>query len=88
MRYSHTSGATLFVRVPTAEFRHMGDRYSDLIHEAIENLGLEFNDVEFVTPKTLRQPPPTRHDVGLSAPPGATALRHRRPDSTSTAPLN
>ncbi|MGA2924301.1 MAG: DnaA N-terminal domain-containing protein, partial [Candidatus Sulfotelmatobacter sp.] len=41
-RYSHSSGGILFVRVPTAEFRHAGDKYADLIQEAIDNLGLEF----------------------------------------------
>ena len=50
-RYSHSSGGILFVRVPTAEFRHAGDKYADLIQEAIDNLGLEFNDVKFVTPE-------------------------------------
>ena len=51
MHYSHASGGVLFVRVPTAEFRREGDKYADLIQEAIDNLGLEFNDVKFVTPE-------------------------------------
>ena len=33
-RYSHISNGILFVRVPTAEFRHVGDKYADLIQEA------------------------------------------------------
>jgi chromosomal replication initiator protein len=37
------------VRVPTAEFRHLGDKYGDLIQEAIELLALDIKDVEFVT---------------------------------------
>src|SRR3954453_15260812 len=48
-RFSHSEGAILFVRVPTPEFRHIGEKYADLIQEAIEVLNLEFNDVEFVT---------------------------------------
>src|SRR5476649_829828 len=48
-RYSHASGRVLFVRVPTVEFRHAGDKYVDLIQEAIDNLGLEFSEVKFVT---------------------------------------
>ena len=48
-RYERAEGPTLFVRVPNAEFCHIGDRYGDLISEAIENLGLEFRDVEFVS---------------------------------------
>src|SRR5215471_15390874 len=50
-RYSHSSGGVLFVRVPTVEFRHAGDKYADLIQEAIDVLGLGFNDVRFVTPE-------------------------------------
>ena len=49
-RYSHANGVILFVRVPTAEFRHVGDKYADLIQEACDNLGLGFEEVKFVTP--------------------------------------
>jgi chromosomal replication initiator protein len=48
-RYSHVKDGKLFVRVPTAEFRNIGEKYADLIQEAIEVLGLNFDDVEFVT---------------------------------------
>jgi chromosomal replication initiator protein len=48
-RFSHSREGVLFVRVPTPEFRHIGEKYADLIQEAIETLGLEYNDVEFVT---------------------------------------
>src|SRR5438128_12618884 len=48
-RFSHSAGSVLFVRVPNPEFCHIGDKYGDLISEAIENLGLEFQDVEVVT---------------------------------------
>ena len=47
-RFSHSREGVLFVRVPTPEFRHIGEKYADLIQEAMETLGLEFNDVEFV----------------------------------------
>jgi chromosomal replication initiator protein len=49
-RFSHIAGDTLFVRIPSTEFQHIGDRYADLIHEAIENLGLEIQNVVFQTP--------------------------------------
>ena len=65
-RYSHSSGGVLFVRVPTVEFRHAGDKYADLIQEAIDNLGLGFNDVKFVTPEDDPAATPVRHDGGLS----------------------
>src|ERR1700746_2573151 len=66
-RYSHASGGVLFVRVPTAEFRHAGDKYADLIQEAIDNLGLEVNDVKFVTPEADPAATAVRHNGGLSA---------------------
>ncbi|HVI08472.1 MAG TPA: chromosomal replication initiator protein DnaA [Candidatus Binatia bacterium] len=66
-RYSHASGGILFVRVPTAEFRHAGDKYADLIQEAIDNLGMEFSDVKFVTPEDDPAATPMRHNGGLSA---------------------
>src|ERR1700732_2316707 len=30
-RFSHISGKTLFVRIPSSDFQHIGDRYADLI---------------------------------------------------------
>ncbi len=65
-RYSHASGGILFVRVPTVEFRHVGDKYADLIQEAIDNLGMEYQDVKFVTPEDDPAATPVRHDGGLS----------------------
>ena len=66
-RYSHSKGGTLFVRVPTAEFRHVGDKYADLIQEALDNLGLEYQDVQFVTPDDDPAATAVRHNGGLSA---------------------
>src|ERR1700757_3917817 len=65
-RYSHANGGILFVRVPTVEFRHVGDKYADLIQEAIDNLGLDYADVKFVTPDDDPAATPLRHDGGLS----------------------
>ena len=87
-RYSHTSGGILFVRVPTVEFRHAGDKYADLIQEAIDNLGLEFNDVKFVTPEDDPSATPMRHNGGLSAPPVASAPSQARFDWDGAAQLN
>jgi chromosomal replication initiator protein len=68
-RFSHSKEGILFVRVPNVEFRHIGEKYADLIHEAIENLSMEFNDVAFVTPEEdPTSPPPPR--------PAETAMRH------------
>jgi len=72
-RYSHSSGKILFVRVPTAEFRSVGDKYADLIQEALDNLGLEYQDVQFVTPEDDPAATPVRHDGGLSSHPTPAA---------------
>jgi chromosomal replication initiator protein len=65
-RYSHASNGILFVRVPTAEFSHVGDKYADLIQEAIDNLGLDYKDVKFVTSEDDPSNTPIRHNGGLS----------------------
>src|SRR5690349_7933296 len=67
-RYSHATGKVIYVRVPTPEFRHIEEKYADLIQEALDNLNLEFQDVKFVTPEDDPAATPVRHDGGLSAP--------------------
>jgi chromosomal replication initiator protein len=88
-RYSHANGKVLFVRVPTAEFRHVGDKYADVIQEALDNLGLEYQDVQFVTPEDDPAATPVRHDGGLAfhAPPAASPSQARF-DWDSAAQLN
>ena len=66
-RYSHASNGVLFVRIPTAEFRHVSDKYADLIQEAVDNLGLGYEEVKFVTADDDPSNTPIRHDGGLSA---------------------
>jgi chromosomal replication initiator protein len=88
-RYSHSSGGILFVRVPTAEFRHVGDKYADLIQEAVDNLGMEFQEVKFVTPDDDPAATPLRHDGGLSAQAAAGShLSQSRFDWDGAAQLN
>ncbi len=48
-RFSHQEKGVLFVKVPTVEFRTIGERYADLIQEAIDSLGLKLDDVEFIS---------------------------------------
>jgi chromosomal replication initiator protein len=65
-RYSHVNGKVLVVRVPTAEFRNIGDKYADLIGEAIDNLKLGFDDVSFVTAEedpTYVAPAPVKENI-------------------------
>src|SRR5438445_294450 len=88
-KYSHSSGPVLFVRVPTAEFRHVGDKYADLIQEALDNLGGEFQEVKFVTPEDDPASTPVRHDGGLSArTPAPTPGSQARFDWDGAAQLN
>src|SRR5947199_2362016 len=85
-RYSHWRGGFLFVRVPTVEFRHAGDKYADLIQEAVDVLGLGFNEVKVVTPEDDPAATPVRHDGGLSAAGGAPS--QSRFDWDGAAQLN
>ncbi len=64
-RFSHTAGRTLYVRIPTEEFQHIGDKYSDLVQEAIDLLHLELDDVAFVTIEEDPSRPPIRIDGGF-----------------------
>jgi chromosomal replication initiator protein len=64
-RYSHIAGRTLYVRIPTEEFQHIGDKYSDLIQEAIDLLKLELDDAAFVTSEQDPSQPPIRKDGGF-----------------------
>jgi chromosomal replication initiator protein len=73
-RYSHSTGKILFVRVRNLEARRENDKYLDLIQEAIDNLGLEYQEVQFVTPEDDPASTPLRHDGGLSA--HATPVTH------------
>src|SRR5512142_1321989 len=84
-RYSHADKGILFIRVPTAEFRRIGEKYADLIHEAMDDLGLEFQDVEFVTnteenaQASQAAATPVRHDGGF--PPASVTSAGARPAS-------
>jgi chromosomal replication initiator protein len=64
-RMSHLNGRTLFVRIPAPEFQHVGDRYADLIQEAIDKLELEVDEVTFVTPEDDPSTPRLREDGGF-----------------------
>ena len=65
-RFSHLEGKTLFVRIPSADFQHVGDRYADLIQEAIDNLGLDVETVTFTTPEQDPRAPKVREDGGFA----------------------
>src|SRR5215471_16318121 len=67
-RYSHSSNGIMYVRVPTSDFRHVQDKYADLIQEALDSLNMDYQDVQFFTPEDDPAATPVRHDGGLSAP--------------------
>ena len=97
-RYSHSAGRTLYVRVPSPEFQHIGEKYGDLIQEAIDQQALEFDDVSFVTAEDDPSIPPQRRDGGFgpvpahapTAPPPAPSRtpEQARFDWSTAAQLN
>src|ERR1700755_2254181 len=94
-RMSHLNGRVLFVRIPSADFQHVGDRYGDLIQEAIDKLELELDKVQFVTLENDPSGPPRgacpnkarRCPTATASRPASTGTPHRSstPATTSTA---
>ncbi len=92
-RYSHDRDHILFISVPSASFHHVGDKYGDLISEAMDNLGMDYQDVKFVCPEDDPASTPMRHDGGLSAaqaglPSGSPRPAQARFDWDGAAQLN
>ncbi len=101
IRFSHVNGRVLVVRIPTAEFENVGDRYGDLIQEAIDILRLDLDDVSFVTQEKDPTYVRVRQDGGFApvpsdasgAPrtgsrPGNAAPQQAKFDWTTAAQLN
>src|ERR1051326_6621783 len=65
-RFSHTNGNIIFVRVPNSDFRDIGDKFGDLIQEAMDTLAPEYQDVKFITPEEDPTAPPVRADGGFA----------------------
>jgi len=91
-RFSHANSTVIFVRVPTPEFRHIGEKFGDLIQEAMDTIAPEYQDVKFITAEEDPTAPPVRPDGGF-APVSATAassapVRQQRFDWDSAAQLN
>jgi chromosomal replication initiator protein len=96
-RFSHSAGRTLYVRVPSPEFQHIGEKYGDLIQEAIDLNTLEFDEVSFVTAEEDPSIPPQRKDGGFgpvpshaptAPPPASRAPEQGRFDWSTAAQLN
>jgi chromosomal replication initiator protein len=92
-RFSHANGSVLFVRIPTPEFRHIGEKFGDLIQEAMDTMAPEFQDVKFITAEEDTTNPPVRPDGGF-APVSVTSTaapataKQQRFDWDSAAQLN
>lgn len=65
-RFSRVEGRTLYVRLPSEDFAHVGDRYGDLILEAIDGLALEVDEVRYETPAQDPTAPKMREDGGFA----------------------
>ncbi len=89
-RFSHIAGRVLFVRIPSAQFDHIGERYGDLIREAIEQMALEVDEVRFVTVENDPATPRVREDGGFA--PASTHSPNVPPHEpnygTGVAPVN
>src|SRR5438270_11619021 len=93
-RFSHSNGVIIFVRVPTPEFRHIEEKFGDLIQEAMDTFAPEYQDVKFITAEEDPTTPPMRPDGGF-APVSATSTtasnvsgKQQRFDWDSAAQLN
>ncbi|HEY4049406.1 MAG TPA: chromosomal replication initiator protein DnaA [Acidobacteriaceae bacterium] len=86
-RFSHVNGRILFVRIPRPEFQHIGERYGDLIQEAIEGLHLDLDDVTFVTAEADPTQVKVRQDGGFAPVPsdasGAPRPQNRIPNGVA-----
>ncbi len=65
-RFAKIVDRVLFVRIPSAQFEHIGERYGDLIREAIDNMALDLDEVKFVTQENDPSVPRTREDGGFA----------------------
>lgn len=72
-RFSRVVGTMLYVRIPSSQFEHIGDKYGQLIEEAIERLELEFESVVFETAQQDPSTPRVREDGGFAPMPSHAA---------------
>ena len=68
-RFSHINGKVLHVRIPSPEFQAGIDRYGDLIAEAIDDLQLGIDEVQYTVPPPDPNATRTREDGGFAPQP-------------------
>src|SRR5438270_13893189 len=84
-RFSHSNGVIIFVRVPTPEFRHIEEKFGDLIQEAMDTFAPEFQDVKFITAEEYPPTQPLRPDGGFAPVSATSAAAAAAVTSTSAA---
>ena len=75
---------------PSSDFESVGDRFGDHIHEAIDTLGLEIDEVKFQSPPAEPIAPRVREDGGFApqpthSPAAPSAARPARPLPSASA---
>ena len=87
-RFSRIEGRVLVVTVPTREFEHIGERYNDHILEAVDQLGLEVDEVSFEALQEEAPPPRVRQDGGFAPQPtrSSSPARNRYNTNAAAAP--
>ena len=83
-RFSRVVDKTLYVRIPTKDFQHVGDKYGQLIDEAIDVLELDLVQVIFETPAQDPAAPKMREDGGFAPLPSHSANAPRGNGSGQT----
>jgi len=76
-RFSHIIGSTIYVRVPTPEFRHIEEKFGDLIQEALDVLSPEYQDVKYITAEEDKTVAPVRPAAGFPPVSASTSLQKR-----------
>ena len=71
-KFSRIEGRILVVSVPTREFEHIGARYNDLILEAVDQLGVQVDEVSFEAVEQEAPAPRLRQDGGFAPQPTRT----------------
>ena len=82
-RFSRVIDKTLYVKIPSAQFQHIGDKYADLIEEAIDKLQLDIEVVEFETPAQDPAAQRVREDGGFAPQPSHASNAPRNPNSAA-----
>lgn len=86
-RFARVVDKTLYVRIPSAQFEHIGEKYGQLIEEAIEKLDLQLDQVLFETPQQDPAAPRLRDDGGFAPLPTHSANAPKLNGSPGTKPL-